>query len=211
MVRKLTKLLIRAFLCPVCPSLWCFAWAYVIRNVFLERLKYGNGISCEGTRWFGRSVYLALFISQCQRHKGYISRTSGPHSAVSLRWAGLSAPFSNPSCLVVFIQRALGSHSTGLLPVSSSPPALELLLPAPVYSAWLSKPHLYKLTQQLIREKNEQFSRVKMSAQAAVMFLAHSGTRNVPHGQMSKLGWLSGMQWVQMPTRCHYFSAKGHV
>lgn len=83
----------------------------------------------------------------CTRYKGYASRTSRLHSVVGLHRAGLSAPFSNHSCFVVFIPRAPGSHSTGLLSVSSSsPPALELLLPAPVYSALLSKPHLYKLT-----------------------------------------------------------------
>lgn len=96
---------------------------------------------------------MVLFISQCQRYKGYISRL---HSVARPLWAGLSAPFSNHSCLVVFIQRAPGSHSTGLLSASSSPPALELLLPALVYSALLSKPHLYKLTQQLITEKKSQ-------------------------------------------------------
>lgn len=87
-------------------------------------------------------------LAQCQRYKGYISSTS-------VHRAGLSAPFRDCSCLVVFIQRAPGSHSTGLLSVSSSPPALELLLPAPVYSALLSKPHLNKLTQQLIIAKKE--------------------------------------------------------
>lgn len=94
-------------------------------------------------------------ITQCQLYTGYISGPSRPHSVASRHWAGLSAPFSNHSCLVVFIQRAPGSHSTGLLSASSSPPALELLLPALVYSALLSKPHLYKLTQRLIREKKK--------------------------------------------------------
>lgn len=80
---------------------------------------------------------------------GFTSRTSRQHSVAGLDRAGPGAPFSNHSCFVVFIPRAPGSHGTGLLSVSSSsssPPALELLLPAPVYSALLSKPHLYKLT-----------------------------------------------------------------
>lgn len=47
------------------------------------------------------------------------------------------------------------SQLRALLSVSSSPPAPELLLPAPVYSALLSKPHLNKPTQQLITEKKE--------------------------------------------------------
>lgn len=89
-----------------------------------------------------------------QSYKGYVSRTSRLRSVSRVHWAGLSAPFSNHSCLVVFIQRTPGSHGTGLLSVSSSPPALELLLPAPVYSALLSKPHLHNPTQQLITEKS---------------------------------------------------------
>ncbi len=140
-------------------------------------------------------------LAQCQSYKGYISRTS-------VHRAGLSALFSNHSCLVVFIQRAPGNHSTGLLSVSSSPPAPELLLPAPVYSALLSKPHLNKLTQRLITEKK---SLKRRPAQVAVMFLAHSRSRNVPRWQINKLGRLSGMQSAQMPTRCHCFSALGHI
>lgn len=105
----------------------------------------------------------------CQSYKGYVSRTGRLRFVSRVHWAGLSAPFSNHSCLVVFIQRTPGSHSTGLLSVSSSPPALELLLPAPVYSALLSKPHLHNSTQQLITEK--KVSR----AQVAVMFLAYLG------------------------------------
>lgn len=79
-------------------------------------------------------------LAPCQRYKGYVSRTCSLHSFARVHWAGLRAPFSNHSCLVVFLQRAPGSQSTGLLSVSSSPPALESLLPAPVYSALLSKP-----------------------------------------------------------------------
>lgn len=93
-------------------------------------------------------------LPQCQRCKGYVSRTSSLHSVASVCWAGLSAPFSSHSCLIVFIQRAPGSHSPGPLAVASSPPALEHLLPAPVYLALMSKPHLYKPTQQQITEKS---------------------------------------------------------
>lgn len=77
----------------------------------------------------------------------YINRTSRLTYFLvsSLYRAGLSAPFSNPSCLGVFMQRA-GSHSTGLVSLSSPPPGRELLLPAPVCSALLSKPPLYKPT-----------------------------------------------------------------
>lgn len=95
-------------------------------------------------------------LAPCQSYKGYVSRISRLGSVSRVHWAGLSAPFSNHSCLVVFMQRTPGSHSTGLLSVSSSPPALELLLPAPVYSALLSKPHLHNPTQQLITEKKSQ-------------------------------------------------------
>lgn len=144
----------------------------------------------------------------CMRYKGYASRTSRLHSVAGLHRAGLSAPFSNHSCFVVFIPRAPGSHSTGLLSVSSSsPPALELLLPAPVYSALLSKPHLYKLTDYRPKKKSLR----RKTAWVAVMFLAHSGSRNVPLWKINKLGWLFGMQLDQMPTRCHCFSALGFI
>lgn len=106
----------------------------------------------------------------CQRHKGYINRTARSSSVARVHWAGAS--FSNHSCLVVFRQRAPGSHSTGLLSVSSSPPALELLLPAHVYSALLSKLHLCKLTQWLIIYiYKKKISRPRV----AVMFLAYLG------------------------------------
>lgn len=85
----------------------------------------------------GLSIYVDVpFVSQCQRYKGYISTISRLHCVVNLHYTGLSAPFSSPSCLVVFIERAPGSHSTGMLSVSPSPPALELLFPVRVYSAF---------------------------------------------------------------------------
>lgn len=133
-----------------------------------------------------------LSLSQRQRYKGYISRTSRLHSVTRLHWEGLSAPFSNHSCFVVFVQRAPGSHSTGLLSVSSSPPALELLLPAPVYSALLSKPHLYKPNaatdyrkKKVSRESLLEFLWCFWPVRGQGMFLAE---------RINKRGWLSGMQ-----------------
>lgn len=70
---KLTKLLIHAFLCPVCPPLCCFALTYVIKNVFSgdwDLLKYRNGASFKGTCWFDRSVYVAPFISPVSEIQG---------------------------------------------------------------------------------------------------------------------------------------------
>lgn len=134
----------------------------------------------------------------CQSYKGYVSRTGRLRFVSRVHWAGLSAPFSNHSCLVVFIQRTPGSHSTGLLSVSSSPPALELLLPAPVYSALLSKPHLHNSTQQLITEKKSQ------ELKWLWCFWPIWGC-----WKNNKQGRPSGTQSVQMPTRCHCFSARG--
>lgn len=48
-------------------------------------------------------------------------------------------------------------------------------------------------------------------ARVAVMFLAHSGSRNVHLRKINKVVWLSGLQSAQMPTRCHCFSALGHI
>lgn len=114
---------------------------------------------------------MAPFISPVSEIQGLYEQDLA--DGILLRAVGLSAPVGNHSCLVVLIQRALGSHSTGLLSVSSSPPALELLLPAPVYSALLSKPGSYKLTQQLITERK---CLKRKPARVAVMFLAHSGS-----------------------------------
>lgn len=139
----------------ILPCRWRGSWLKlnpsfpVFHSVFsvsillvIEMFSYWKGNGCGGTLCFSTYVYIVLFHSQCQRYKGYISKISGPHSVMNLHCTGLSAPFSSPSCLLVFIERAPGSHSTGLLSVSPSPPALDLLLPAPVYSALLSKPHL---------------------------------------------------------------------
>lgn len=120
-------------------------------------------------------------LPPCQRCKGYVSRTSSLHSMARVCRAGLSAPFSSHSCLIVFIQRAPGSHSPDPLAISSSPPALEHLLPAPVYLALLPKPHLYKPTRQQITEK--KVSR----AQIAVMSLAYVGS--LKDQQMGLAAW----------------------
>ena len=165
MLRKLTNLLVRAFLCPVCPPLCCFALAYIVRDVFSgDYWNTGMELAVKEQWQFGVCLWGFLSLSQHQRYKGCISRTSRLHSVTRLHWEGLSAPFSNHSCFVVLVQRAPGSHSTGLLSISSSLPALELLLPAPVYSALLSKPHLYKpdaATDYRKRKKKKNTSQEK--------------------------------------------------
>lgn len=136
-------------------------------------LKYKNGTSSKGTCFFGRSVFVVCSVRDTRVISAGLADL---HSAASHHWAGLSAPFSNPSCLVVSIQRAPGSHSTGLLSTSSSPPALELLLPAPVYSAFLSNARLIQTnTATDYRKKHLK----RKPARVSVMFLAHSGSRNV--------------------------------
>ena len=140
---------------------------------------------------FGVCLWGFLSLSQHQRYKGCISRTSRLHSVTRLHWEGLSAPFSNHSCFVVLVQRAPGSHSTGLLSISSSLPALELLLPAPVYSALLSKPHLYKpdaaTDYRKRKKKKKHFSRESLleflwcfwPVQGQGIFLAEKSTNKV--------------------------------
>lgn len=59
---------------------------------------------------------------------------AGLHSALLFLFGGFRA------------EGAPGSQRAGPLSVSSSPPALELLLPAPVYSASLSKASLITQT-----------------------------------------------------------------
>lgn len=186
------------------PSCVLFVLVLLIRNiVFLKQLKYGGGSSCEGTCWFSASVYMAPSISRCQRYKGYIAGRADCILFASLPRAGLSGLFSEPSCLVVFIQRAPGSHSSGLLRVSSSPPALELLLPAPVYSALLSKPRLNTRTQQLITGRKTSLE--KACSSCCDVSGPFGGSRNVPHRStnwVDCLGW-SWFKWPQDVTIQH--------
>lgn len=62
MLRKLTNLPVRAFLCPVCPPLCCFALAYIIRDVFSgDYRNIGMELAVKEQWWFGTSVYEGSF------------------------------------------------------------------------------------------------------------------------------------------------------
>lgn len=72
------------------------------------------------------------------------------------------------------------------LSVSSSPPALKRPLPAPVYSALLSKPYLYKPTLRMITAPPP----FKKKSQVAVMFFGLFGVaeRSTNWGSVGCLG-----------------------
>lgn len=139
------------------------------------------------------AIYVVPFVSQCRRYKGYISRISRLHTVANLLCTGLSAPFSSPSCLVVFIERAPGSHSTGMLSVSPSPPALELLFPARVYSAFCQSLTYTNQHSNWLQKKKVSRESLLECCNVSGPF----GKRNVPHWQINKEGLECG--WLKCP------------
>lgn len=114
----------------------------------------------------------------------YINRTSRLTFFLldaSLYGAGLSAPFSNPSCLGVFMQRA-GSHSTGLVSL--------LLSTWTGASASCSCLFSFAVKASLIQTNTATDCRKQVSGESllelVVMFLSHAGSKNVPCCQISK-------------------------
>lgn len=115
---------------------------------------------------------------------------AGPHCVANLHYTGLSAPFSSPSCLVVFIERAPGSHCTGMLSVSPSPPAMELLFPARVYSAFCQSLTYTNQHSNWLQNKSLERSLLQCCDVSCP-----DGIRNVPPWQIDTLE----CSWLQCP------------